>query len=139
MENRGFVLKAVDDSVVIVLKRSSACGGNCKSCAGCENTPFTFTIKNDIGAKPGDFVAVKVKEGQMIKFAAMIYLIPLVMFLIGIISGISIFKSFDIVNYELLGFLLGLLFLLLSVIILRVIDKRPENKKELTIEIEKIL
>ena len=54
MENKGFVLKAVDDSVVIVLKRSSACGGNCKSCAGCENTPFTFTIKNDIGAKPGD-------------------------------------------------------------------------------------
>ena len=75
----------------------------------------------------------------MIKFAAIIYLIPLVMFLIGIVSGISIFKSFDIVNYEVLGFLLGLLFLLLSVIILRIIDKRPENKKELTIEIEKIL
>lgn len=93
----------------VVRIRESACSGDCHKCAGCGAAQQTmiFTAHNPIGAAPGDLVVVESDTATVLKGAALLYVLPLITFLIGYILGENLFGKGILVS--ILGFVLGML------------------------------
>ncbi len=108
MEQLVRVKKANPDGTAVVLCiRESACSGDCHKCSGCgaAKEAVLITAENPIGAKCGDLVKVVSDSGPVLKAAAVLYIIPLVMFFLGYYLG-TLPGSFGPLG-ACLGFLLG--------------------------------
>lgn len=140
MEQIGYVRKTFDNMAEVEVRRISSCGGGWGSCGGGCNTPsIVVSLKNSIEAKEGDYVEIKGKANKIIKYALILYMIPFAMLIIGIISGMALFKSKGMVNYETYGFFSGLVFLIISFLIIKKIDSSIQKKDENPLEMVKIL
>ena len=71
------------DYAVISVPRKSACGHDCEECAGCgvTGTAVEARAANPSGAEPGQKVVVQSDTQKMLGIVAMVYLIPVVLFL----------------------------------------------------------
>ena len=90
MTQRVKVLSVADDGTAQVIHiRQSACSGDCHQCSGCGAAQETliFTVQNPIGAKAGDFVQVQSRSAPVLKAAAVLYLVPLLLFFAGYCAG----------------------------------------------------
>lgn len=140
MEQVGYVRKVQGKNIELEVKRMSSCGDSCQSCAGsCDVKPHIIILPNKIDAKVGDFVEVVGESKSILKFMAIIYMIPFTFFIAGIALGNNIFKSMGNPNYEILSFLTGMISLAASFIIVRIIDKNVAKKGNTTISATRIL
>ena len=82
---------APDGSAQVACLRQSACSGDCHQCSGCGAVEQTmiFTARNPIGARPGDTVTVESATGPVLKAAAVLYMLPLVLFIVGYLVGMQ--------------------------------------------------
>ena len=90
MEQLVRVKEAFDDGTAMVIHvRESACSGDCHKCSGCGAAKETILIKakNPIGAARGDLVKLESASGPVLKAAAVLYLLPMVMFFLGYYVG----------------------------------------------------
>lgn len=80
-----------DGSAQVVCVRQSACSGDCHKCSGCGavEQAMIFTARNPIGARPGDIVNVESATGPVLKAAAVLYMLPLVLFIAGYLLGMQ--------------------------------------------------
>ena len=80
-----------DGSAQVVCVRQSACSGDCHKCSGCGavEQAMIFTARNPIGARPGDLVNVESATGPVLKAAAVLYMLPLVLFIAGYLIGMQ--------------------------------------------------
>ena len=78
-----------DGTAEVLLVRESACSGDCHKCSGCGAAKETmiFTAKNAINASAGDLVKVESATGPVMKAAAVLYVLPLVQFILGYYLG----------------------------------------------------
>ena len=78
-----------DGTAQVVHIRQSACSGDCHKCSGCgaAQEELRLTAANPIGAKPGDLVIVESASGPVLAGAAMLYMLPLVLFFAGYLLG----------------------------------------------------
>lgn len=131
MDQIGLVIKKVDDTKVkLEVKRSSG-WGSCNSCASsCEVKPHYVTINNNINAEPGDFVELQAVHKNIMKYVTIIYMIPFAFLILGIVIGNTIFKDMGTANHEFFIFGTGILFLAISFIVVRLIDKSFAKKDE---------
>jgi len=131
LDQIGFVIKKVDEQKVeLEVKRASGCG-SCNSCASsCEVKPHYVTVKNNIDAKPGDFVELQAVQKNIMKYVTIIYMIPFAFLILGIVVGNNLFKGMDTSNHELMIFGMGILFLAISFVVVRIIDKVFAKKDE---------
>lgn len=86
------VLKCEPDGMAqVACLRQSACSGDCHKCSGCGAVEQTmlFTARNPIGARPGDMVTVESATGPLLKAAAVLYMLPLVLFITGYLVGMQ--------------------------------------------------
>ena len=92
----------------VLLVRESACSGDCHKCSGCGAAKETmvFTAQNAIGARRGDLVKVESATGPVMKAAAVLYVIPLVLFFLGYYLG-TLPGNFGALG-GCLGFVLGI-------------------------------
>ena len=69
----------------VICIRESACSGDCGSCGGCGavEQSLCITADNPIRAGVGDVVYVESATGLILKAAALVYLLPLMLFLAG--------------------------------------------------------
>lgn len=69
----------------ISVPRKSACGHDCEECAGCGMTGAAVKAKakNPIGAQPGQKVIVESSTQKLLGVVALVYLLPVVFFLMG--------------------------------------------------------
>lgn len=140
MDQVGVITKTFDDKAQIEVKRTSACGENCKGCASSCNTPnHIIVLKNNIGAQVGDMVEIKGETKSILKYMMIIYFIPFAMMLAGIFIGIKIFKDMGSSNYEPLSFLVGLITLGLGFLIVKLFDNKVGKKENKIIVMTKIL
>lgn len=74
-----------DGTAQVVHVRESACSGDCHKCAGCgaAKEAVEITARNPIGASPGDLVVIRSASGPVLAAAAVLYLLPLVLFFLG--------------------------------------------------------
>ena len=78
-----------DGTAQLLVLRESACSGDCHKCSGCGAVKESLLIDavNSIGATPGDMVVVKSESGPVLKGAAMLYMVPLLLFFLGYYLG----------------------------------------------------
>lgn len=140
MEQVGFVKKIEGSNIELEVRRISGCGGGCNNCSSsCEVTPHIITVPNKLNAKVGDFVELKGEARNILKYVLIVYMIPFVIFIMGIILGNSIFKAIGFSSYEILSFFTGIIFLIISFFFVRLIDKKIAEKKETVISAIRIL
>ena len=83
MEQLVRVKETYDDGTALVFRiRESACSGDCHKCSGCgaAKETVTFTAKNPIGARRGELVKVESETAPVLTAAAVLYVVPLVLF-----------------------------------------------------------
>ncbi len=136
MNKIGVITERDNDSAIVMVGHSSTCG-NCgcgaltrKNGKLCDNNHQFIKVKNSINANIGDPVSIEFKSGNMIKTSIMLYLIPLIMFVFGIFAGNQI--QSDNKN-DIISFLTGIVFLVLSFFILSRIDKKNPKEDLITI------
>lgn len=89
MTQNAVVTKLVDGGwAQIEVRRVSACGHDCSQCGGgcaelTRTGPVTVLARNPVGAQPGDQVVVESATKSILGFAAVVYLLPLVLFFLG--------------------------------------------------------
>lgn len=92
MQQRVKVLSCgTDGTAQVAYLRQSACSGDCHKCAGCGAVQQTMivTARNPIGARPGDLVTIESETGPVLTAAAVLYLLPLVLFVAGYLVGMQ--------------------------------------------------
>ncbi|MBQ6891208.1 MAG: SoxR reducing system RseC family protein [Clostridia bacterium] len=92
MEQKVLVRQVLPDgNAQVVRVRESACSGDCHKCSGCgaAKETITFTALDPIGVKPGDVVYVKSDTGPVLRGAAVLYVLPLALFLAGYLLTMS--------------------------------------------------
>ena len=99
------------DYAVISVPRKSACGHVCEECAGCGVTGAAVQARaaNPIGAKPGQKVVVQSDTQKMLGIVALVYLTPVVLFLVGYFATIAVASAPIRYLFGGIGFVLGIL------------------------------
>lgn len=99
------------DYAVISVPRKTACGHDCEECAGCGVTGAAVQAKaaNPIGAKPGQKVVVQSDTQKMLGIVALVYLTPVVLFLVGYFATIAVASAPIRYLAGGIGFVLGIL------------------------------
>ena len=90
MEQLGRVRETFDDGTAMVIHvRESACSGDCHKCSGCGAAKETILLnaKNPIGASRGDVVILESATGPVLKAAAVMYMVPMLLFFVGYFAG----------------------------------------------------
>ena len=105
-----------DGTATVMHVRESACSGDCHKCSGCgaAKEAILFKADNPIGAKTGDLVNIRSETGPVLKAAAVLYMLPLVLFFAGYAFGAALGSS---------GALWGGLAFALSIIMIVVYDR----------------
>ncbi len=147
MQTRATVIRTDGDRAVVEVERQAACDGCHKNkdgsgCSICSLTgaskKFEATALNKIGAKVGDKVTVATKTERVLGYAALVFLLPLVVggllyFLAGIVTNKEAWRYVAL----LFGFLLTFFFVWLyakqvakkrcDVEIIDILTKNKEN------------
>lgn len=110
-----------DGTAEVIRQRESACSGDCHKCSGCGATKQTMVlcVENPIGAKAGDWVIMEAKSSAILKAAAALYILPLVLFIAGFLLGEHLWQK---------GILVSLCSLLLGFVLVKLLDRRMSQK-----------
>ena len=95
MEQLVRVRDTFDDGTAMVIHiRESACSGDCHKCSGCGAAKETVLLKakNPIGARRGDLVKLESATGPVLKAAAVMYMIPMLLFFAGYFVGDALWQ-----------------------------------------------
>ena len=124
MEQVVRVRRTYDDGSAQVLHiRQSACSGDCHKCSGCgaAQEGIEMRVQNPIGAAPGDLVTIESATGPVLKGAAVLYMMPLLLFFLGYALGAVAWGK---------GGLVGCLSFVLSIVLVIVYDRRVAAKHD---------
>lgn len=124
MSEIAIVKKVRDIEADVEIKRSSACE-RCGVCYGVGKSKMLGIAKNEVGATVGDYVKLEIVQGSPLKAAAMVYLLPLLMFFIGYIVSSNIF---EFINKDIIGMIGGIVFLILSYYIISKYEEKVKKK-----------
>ena len=96
-----------DGRAEVIHLRHSACSGDCHQCAGCGAAQQTMVVpaENPIGARPGDLVVISSETSGVLKAAAVVYVLPMLLFFGGYALGAQMDMG---AGFGCAGFLLGL-------------------------------
>ena len=113
-----------DGTADVLIVRESACSGDCHKCSGCGAAKETVVVnaRNPIGAARGDLVKVESATGPLMKAAAVLYVLPLVLFFLGYYLGTLPGNLGGLGGC--LGFVLGIVFVVLY-------DRRMSKRNDL--------
>ena len=135
MTQEASVIRLLPDRMaeVSVLRRS-ACGGNCTGCDGCSFTEKELRVvaRNCADAQPGQRVSIETKSAQIFRYAALVYILPVLALLAGYILAFALHLS------EALCILAGFGLLVLCAVVLIAIYKKRKTVS-ITYEISAVL
>ena len=109
MDQLGRVQKVYDDGTARVFcVRESACSGDCHKCSGCGAVKQTvsFRAENAIGAQEGQLVRVTAASAPVLRAAAVLYLVPVILFVLGYLLGDACWAAGTLTGC--MGFLVGI-------------------------------
>ena len=111
-----------DGTATVLLVRESACSGDCHKCSGCgaAQEGIVLTVSNPIGARTGDLVTIEAATGPVLRGAAVLYMMPLVLFFLGYALG-AVWGR---------GGLGGCLSFVLGIVLVVVYDRRVAAKEK---------
>ncbi len=108
MAEVGKVIACEGDQVRLILKRREACG-KCRACtAGLSEQEMEMKARNLCGAVEGDNVEVFIEQTNFLKAVIIMYGIPMLMFLAGVIAGYYGGQYLGISNPNITAVILGI-------------------------------
>ena len=112
-----------DGTAQVLHLRQSACSGDCHKCSGCgaAQEALLLTVQNPLGAKPGDMVVIRAETGPVLQGAAVLYMLPLVLFFLGYALGAVLWQ---------MGALVGCLAFVLSIALCVLYDRKIAKKRK---------
>jgi sigma-E factor negative regulatory protein RseC len=126
MEQIGQVVGIDGDIAMVMVRRHDVCG----KCGGCgaaisgggENY---IEAQNIVNAEVGHTVKVTSDTGQVLKASFVVYIVPILALLVGILLGTEIGAVLGLLaREELVGLFFGVIFLLASYFLVRGYDRR---------------
>ena len=97
MDNIGIITKICGDTAEVKVIRDSACGGQCRSCSGCElkNHVITADIKTELDFSPsvGDKVNIFLDNKTFYAYSAAGYAVFVILLIAGGALGYMKFKT----------------------------------------------
>lgn len=82
MQERGVVTAAEGSFADVEIVRHAACKG-CQGCTMTGEGKMLARVHNSRGARPGDRVVLTLDDGQVLKAAAAVYIVPLIALIAG--------------------------------------------------------
>ena len=112
-----------DGTALVLHVRQSACSGDCHKCSGCgaAQESLLLTARNPIGARAGDMVVIQSETGPVLGGAAVLYMLPLVLFFLGYALGAALWQ---------MGALVGCLAFAASIAMCVLYDRKIARKKK---------
>jgi sigma-E factor negative regulatory protein RseC len=141
MEETGVVTRVEGPKAFVLVKKQSACDA-CASGASCKISESGSEIEafNSAGAAPGDTVKVSFKAFTYLKGTLLIYGIPALALVVGAVVGkeylANYFRSMD---PDILSAIAGFGFLIVSLVLVKLLIRKFENRKELVPVVEEII
>ncbi|MDP2690394.1 MAG: SoxR reducing system RseC family protein [Deltaproteobacteria bacterium] len=135
IEEHGIVVRNKGGTVLIKTQRSSSCEGcaSKKTCSSGQGSNGDMFIEADniAGADVGDRVVFSAGTGSILKAGALLYLVPILCFIFGVVIGQTSFVTglFPGQNPDLLSGVLGAVFLALAFIGLKVYSAFLDKSK----------
>lgn len=141
MEKIGLVKSIDGNAAIIEIMRSGACGDRCSSCkSGCEVRAMQVRVKNNLNVSAGQLVKLRSDSKKLIKAIALVYMMPLVVMILGIVLGMM---GAEYLGYssmkEPIAVGVGVFSLLLSYLFLGYIDKKIKQNNEMEITISEVI
>lgn len=108
MKSNGVVVEIMNDRAKVKLQKHAACG-DCGACQhGHENMEIVVEALNPKHASEGDYVELDLETANVLGAAFIVYVIPLVTFLISIFLTKTILELIGMINrVELISALMG--------------------------------
>ena len=133
----GSIVSLFDNTAYVFMKHEDGCSGKHDCCPFKDShvnavmmKNFMITAHNRINAKVGDLVEISVSEKKLSGFAFLLFIFPLLMIFLGALVGYLIsINSYQTNIFSITGGIFGFL---LSLYIIRRIDKNPKNAFEIT-------
>ena len=112
-----------DGTATVVHVSQSACSGDCHKCSGCGAATEQIQLEavNAIGAQAGDFVKIESASAPVLKAAAVMYMVPVVLFFLGYLIGMAAWNR---------GALMGGLAFVIGIASAVIYDRRVLNKEK---------
>lgn len=92
MEEKGRVIKVENGVAQVEMERTSACA-RCGICLQSSENKSILSVKDFLGARPGDEVEVLIEGKEVLKAAFLVYLFPLVGLVAGYFLGRTVFGT----------------------------------------------
>jgi len=129
MENFGKVIEIQGELARVQIAKSSQCAG-CTSCDIFDTRgPRELQARNEIQAKPGDFVKIEVAPSQVIGNSLFIFIFPIIAMMLGYWLG-SKSATFFKITEEMAGIAGSLGFLGISFLIIFLYDRFYGRKNQ---------
>jgi len=132
MEQQGYIIEVVDKKTVkLKMQRHSACASCGKCATTSEKKDIIVEVDNTLGAQVGDKVKVNMETVNVLKAAAIVYIVPLVALLVGTIGTYFVLNLLKIsTNVETISGAIGLVSMLISFLILKKNDNKFRDSRE---------
>jgi sigma-E factor negative regulatory protein RseC len=116
---QGMVITTHGGTAVVKTKKSEACAG-CSSQNSCNSkgNDMEVSVVNDIGAKKGDDVILRIQTAPFLKATFMLYLFPILFMMGGAFLGERLALRFDF-DESVLSAILAFSFLFISILIVK--------------------
>ncbi len=133
MEESGVIVQLKGTMALIRAERSSSCDSCAqkKSChGGSSGTDAFVEAENRVGARVGDHVVFTVSAGSVIKAGLLLYLFPIISFIIGVVLGQTVAaRLLPGQNPDLVSGVLGAVFLALAFAGLKIYGSLADRKR----------
>lgn len=127
MKEIGEIIELEGNQAIVRIQRSSACG-KCGACKfGASRDGMLLSTYNHLNGKPGDFVEIELESSSIVKASIIVYLIPLLGLIIGVVVGYFLAGFFNL-DSGLLGAIGGILFTALTFLGIKAIDPLLKEK-----------
>ncbi|MBI5044064.1 MAG: SoxR reducing system RseC family protein [Nitrospirae bacterium] len=132
IEEEGIVIQTFDDKAKVKTIRSSACEG-CASASFChpeKGTEMIMEVVNNIHAKVGERVKIGLKPGVYLKASFLVYMVPIIIFIIGAIIGkeLAVYISYS-KDSDLFAIITGVILLIPTFIAMRLYNRKIEKDR----------
>lgn len=142
MEERGIILETKGRTALIKAARTGACE-NCaskKSCASSNQDEMCIEAVNDIGAKVGDIVVFTVGAVSVMKAGVLLYLVPVISFIVGIVAGKIMADAFiPQANADLVTGIVGVIFLALAFLGLKLYNRKIDKNESMQVRVLRVV
>ncbi len=134
MDQIGQVVELQGKHALVRVRRASACGENCSSCAGgCKPTSSTLKAVNGLDAKVGDMVKVEMNPGAYVLLAFVGYILPIV------VAVAAYLLANHLTTDTLVADISAVAALVLTFVVFYFVDKIPKKSTRFTSRIIRIL